>query len=201
MAFGARTNTQRPGSRVGGAGGGALDGGGGAPSDPVEVARSIGLNLLSMAPKSRAQLTDAMRARGVPDDAANQVLDRFTEVGLIDDVAFAGAWVSSRQSVRGLAPRALATELRRQGIAEPTIAGALAEVSDDDVEASARALIARRLSSTAGLPAETRIRRLTGFLNRKGYPGQLAFRVVREALEAEGTEVADLDDDMLSQES
>jgi regulatory protein len=163
----------------------------GAVADPVEFARTIGLNLLSAAPKSRAQLAEAMRAKGVPADAAVTVLDRFTEVGLIDDVAFAGAWVTSRQSVRGLAPRALATELRRKGIAEPTIADAIAEVSDDEVEAAARDLVARRLRSTAGLPAQTRIRRLTAFLNRKGYSGQLAFRVVRAALDAEGTDWPD----------
>jgi regulatory protein len=154
--------------------------------DPIEVARSIGLTMLTASPKSRAQLADAMRDRGVPDEAAVQVLDRFTEVGLIDDVAFAGAWVASRQSGRGLAPRALATELRRKGIADETIADAVALVPDEDVEAQARELIARRLASTARLPAPARIRRLTAFLNRKGYPSQLAFRVVREAIDAEG---------------
>jgi regulatory protein len=141
-------NSRRPGT--GGARGGSGFGGGHSAGgefgsgDPVERARSIGLNLLSNAPKSRAQLAEAMRSRGIPDDAAAGVLDRFTEVGLIDDVAFADAWVTSRQSHRGLAPRALATELRRKGIAEPTIADAIAEVSDDDVEASARELVERR---------------------------------------------------------
>jgi regulatory protein len=154
--------------------------------DPVEVARTIGLNLLTASPKSRAQLASAMRDRGVPDEAAVQVLDRFTEVGLIDDVAFADAWVTSRQSGRGLAPRALATELRSKGIADETIADAVAQVPEEDVEAQARDLIARRLRGTANLPTPARIRRLTAFLNRKGYPSQLAFRVVREALDAEG---------------
>lgn len=175
----------RAGASAGAAGEGAGPESDVATKDPVELARSIGLNLLAVAPKSRAQLADAMRARGVPTDAAEEVLDRFTEVGLIDDVAFAGAWVTSRQSARGLAPRVLATELRRKGIAELTIANAIADVSDDDVEAAARALVMRRLRSTAGLPVQTRIRRLTAFLNRKGYPGQLAFRVVRDALDLE----------------
>ncbi len=167
----------------------AGDSAGDFAEDPVEVARSIGLNLLSAAPKSRAQLAEAMRGRGVPDDAAAQVLDRFAEVGLIDDVAFAAAWVTSRQSVRRLAPRALATELRRKGIAEPTILDAVGQLTDDDVESAARELIARRIHGTAGLPTPARVRRLTAFLSRKGYGGQLAFRVVREALDNEGCDV------------
>ena len=44
------------------------------------------------------------------------MLDRFTEVGLIDDAAFARAWVSSRQAGRGLARRALSAELRAKGV-------------------------------------------------------------------------------------
>ena len=52
--------------------------------------------------------------------------------------------------------------------------------------AAARRLIDRKLESTRGLPPEQRTRRLAGLLARKGYPAGLAFRVIREALEAEG---------------
>ena len=113
-------------------------------ADPESVARSIGLNLLDAAPKTRAQLAEAMRKRGVPDDAANAVLDRFVEVGLVDDAAFANAWVTSRQSTRGLAPRALGNELRQRGVPDQLIADAVGRVDSDDVEATARDLVTRR---------------------------------------------------------
>ena len=71
--------------------------------DPESVARGICLRALTGAPKTRQQLADLLAARGVPDDAAEAVLDRFTEVGLIDDAAFARAWVSSRQESMTLA--------------------------------------------------------------------------------------------------
>lgn len=162
-------------------------------ADPTSVARSIGLDLLDAAPKTRAQLAEAMRKRGVPDDAANEVLERFEEVGLLDDAAFANAWVSSRQSGRGLAPRALSNELRRRGIAEPLIAEAVGTVDTDDVEAAARDLVTRRARSTAGLPNAVRMRRLVAMLNRKGYSGELAVRVVREVLAVDADEVADIE--------
>jgi len=57
--------------------------------DPEETARQICLRMLATAPKTRAQLAGALRRRGVPDDAATAVLDRFAEVGLIDDAGLA----------------------------------------------------------------------------------------------------------------
>jgi regulatory protein len=162
-------------------------------ADPTSVARSIGLDLLDAAPKTRAQLAEAMRKRGVPDDAANSVLDRFEEVGLVDDAAFANAWVTSRQAGRGLAPRALSNELRQRGIAEPLIAEAVGSVDSEDVEAAARDLVTRRARATAGMPTAVRMRRLVALLNRKGYSGELAVRVVREVLAVDAEELAEIE--------
>ncbi|MGH8889420.1 MAG: regulatory protein RecX [Acidothermaceae bacterium] len=159
------------------------------PADPASVARSIALNLLTAAPRTRAQLADAMRRRAVPDDVAAEVLDRFGEVGLIDDAAFAEAWVTSRQSGRGLAPRALANELRKRGVEEPVIAEAVSAVPRDDVESTARALVRRRTRAMTGLPTEVKVRRLAGMLARKGYPGDIAIRAVRDVLAEESVDV------------
>lgn len=159
-------------------------------ADPESVARSIALNLLTAAPRTRAQLAEAMAKRRVPDDVANRVLDRFEEVGLVDDAAFAAAWVSSRQANRGLAPRALATELRKKGVAEPVISEAVALVDRDDVESAARALVRRKARASVGLPTEARMRRLAGMLARKGYPSDIALRAVRDVLAEENIDVA-----------
>lgn len=159
----------------------------GPPADPEAVARAICLRLLTMAPKTRAQLADALRKRDVPEDAANAVLERFSEVGLIDDEAFAAAWVSSRHSGRGLARRALAQELRRRGVAEETVKDAVGQLDPDEEAETARRLVDRKLAATRGVEPQARMRRLVGMLARKGYSPGLAFRVVREAIEAEGS--------------
>jgi regulatory protein len=157
--------------------------------DPRALAREICLRLLTLAPRTRAQLADALRKRGIPDDAADDVLGRFTDVGLIDDAAFARAWVESRHHGRGLAGRALSAELRRRGVADEEIRDAVAELGPDAEVAAARRLVERRLASTSGHSPEVRTRRLAGMLARKGYPAGLAFRVIREAMEAEGVAV------------
>ncbi|WP_405006378.1 regulatory protein RecX [Kitasatospora purpeofusca] len=156
------------------------------PADPESRARDICLRLLTGAAKSRKQLGDALRKREIPDEVAEEVLTRLEEVGLIDDAAFARAWVESRHSVRGLSRRALAQELRTKGISGELAEQALAQLDHDDEAEAARALVDRRLRATRGLERQTRTRRLVGLLARRGYSEGLAFRVVRDALDAEG---------------
>ncbi|MEE1926592.1 recombination regulator RecX [Streptomyces sp. TRM 70351] len=162
-----------------------------APRDPVEQARAICLRLLTGTPRTRQQLADALRKRGIPDEAADEVLSRFEEVGLIDDASFADAWVESRHRGRGLARRALARELRTRGVESTVIDGALGQLDSAQEEETARALVERRLRTTRGLPPEKRLRRLAGMLARRGYPEGLALRVVRQALAEEGAEDAE----------
>jgi regulatory protein len=152
------------------------------------VARTILLRKLTAAPRTRAQLADDLRRRDVPDDVAERALDRFVEVGLIDDAAFATSWVTSRASSRGLSRSALRQELRRRGVADETVAAAVEQIADEDEMSAARALVHRRMrtsSAGAGLPADVRMRRLSGMLARKGYSSGVALQVVREALAEE----------------
>src|SRR5688500_6269481 len=171
--------------------------------DPESVARGICLRALTGAPKTRSQLADLLATRGVPDEASDAVLDRFTEVGLIDDAAFARAWVSSRQAGRGLARRALSAELRAKGVDSEVAADAVLAVDDDDERAAARRLVDRKVVAMRRLDRATATRRLMGMLARKGYNGGLAAAVVREALDADGAEMSevagfdDLDEDGL----
>ena len=171
--------------------------------DPESVARGICLRALTGAPKTRQQLADLLTTRGVPDDAAETVLDRFTEVGLIDDAAYARAWVSSRQAGRGLARRALSAELRAKGVDAEVVAEAVEAVDDEDEREAARRLVDRKVGAMRRLDRTTATRRLMGMLARKGYSGGLAAAVVREALDGAGAAdeaVAgfdDLDEDAL----
>jgi regulatory protein len=159
--------------------------------NPEARARQVCLTLLTLAPRTRAQLAGALRKRGVPDEVAEEVLGRFQDVGLIDDAAFARSWVESRHFSRGLAGRALSAELRQRGVAADEIRVAIDEQLSPDAEvAAARRLVERRITGTRGLPAEQRTRRLAGMLARKGYPPGLAYRVIREVLEAEGESAA-----------
>ncbi|GGQ76206.1 recombination regulator RecX [Streptomyces flaveolus] len=165
------------------------------PRDPVEQARAICLRLLTGTPRTRKQLADALRKREIPDEAAEEVLSRFEEVGLINDSAFADAWVESRHHGRGLARRALARELRTKGVDSTLIDAAVSQLDSEQEEETARDLVARKLRATRGLDRDKRLRRLAGMLARKGYPEGMALRVVRQALEEEGEDTEFLGDE------
>ncbi|MEU8792063.1 recombination regulator RecX [Streptomyces sp. NPDC048643] len=166
-----------------------------APRDPAEQARAICLRLLTGTARTRKQLADALRKREIPDEMADEVLSRFEEVGLINDSAFAEAWVESRHHGRGLARRALAQELRTKGVEPTLIDEAVGQLDSDQEEATARELVARKLRSTRGLDRDKRLRRLAGMLARKGYSQGMALRVVRQALEEEGEDTEGLADE------
>jgi regulatory protein len=160
-------------------------------ADPESVARKILLDQLTGQARSRKELSDKLARKNVPSDLAARLLDRFEEVGLVDDEAFAKAWIASRGSVRsgggkGLARRALAQELRRKGIDDETARDALDEIDPADEEAAARALVRRKLRSLSRVDDTTATRRLVGMLARKGYGSGLAFAVVRDELAAGG---------------
>ena len=157
--------------------------------DPESVARKILLDQLTGRARSRAELAKKLAQRDVPDDIATRLLNRFTEVGLIDDAAFARDWVEQRRSGRGLARRALAVELRRKGIDDETASAALDHAAADDPDAefeAARMLVRRKLRSVAGVEHHKAVQRLVGMLARKGHSPTVAYRVVREELEAVG---------------
>ena len=160
--------------------------------DQESVARAIALRLLTSSARSRSHLADAMARKDVPDDVAQRVLDRFTEVGLIDDAEYARMVVRTRHAERGLSRRAIAVELRRRGIDDELAGEALEQLDSDDEETAARELVRRKLRATSGLDAQTRARRTFAALGRKGYPPGLVSRLVREELAAVGA--ADADD-------
>jgi regulatory protein len=154
----------------------------GPEADPESVARKILLDQLTGQARTRQELADRLAKRHVPDEIATRLLDRFEEVGLVDDQAFARQWASSRQASKGLARRALAQELRRKGVADEIVRGALDELDPADEEAAARALVRRKLRTMSRLDETAKARRLVGMLARKGYPPGVAMSVVRAEL-------------------
>lgn len=158
----------------------------GPDADPESVARKILLDALTGQARSRRELRDKLRKKAVPDELAEHLLDRFTEVGLVDDAAFARSWVSHRQHSRGLARRALSQELQRKGVDRETAQAALDDLDPKQEEEAARTLVRKRLRSLHGVDHSTVTRRLAGMLARKGYPAGLAFAVVRDELEHAG---------------
>lgn len=175
------------------------------PSDPAEAAeqqeqlhesaRAIVLRQLTASAKSRRQLEDKLADKDIPEPVARAVLDRFEQVELVDDQAFAQSYVRQRAETRKLARPALRMELQRKGVDRDLVEQALAQRTDDDERADAVELARRKLPSGPALQAQLAdreakqklIRRMVSALARKGYAPGLAFEVVRDVLDDHGT--------------
>ena len=147
------------------------------------MARDTCLRLLAARPRTRAELEVALHGRGTPEDVAARVLDRFVELGWVDDAAYAEDWVQTRHRSRGLSRRALGAELHRKGVDPGTAESALAGLAPETEEETAFRLARRRAEATAHLDREVRVRRLTAALLRRGYPSGLAVRAVLAAVD------------------
>lgn len=160
--------------------------------EAVEKAREVVLKTLTAAQRSRRELEQSLARKGYPEDVVVQVLDRFDEVGLVDDATYAETIVRTRHAERGLARRGIAAELRRRGIDEDTAVEALDQLGPDDEREAGAKLATKLITRTRSLDRQVRVRRAVGSLARKGYAPGLAFELVREALTAEGEETGDL---------
>ena len=168
----------------GGAGSGRAGAGVDDPdADPEEVARGIVLRKLAVQARTRVELERALQGRDVPEEAAAAVLDRMTEVGLVDDVTFAHDWVASRQQRRHLSRTALRRELQTKGVERDVIDEALAEVGGADEHEAALDLARRRAATMGGLAREVAYRRLGGVLARRGFSSSITTRVLAEVLD------------------
>jgi regulatory protein len=184
-----RRGRRDPAAGGGGTGGRPGSGAGRGPGDGDEpglgeaAARQIALDALSRTAKTRGQLESLLGRKGVEQDAARTVLDRLEEVGLIDDEEYALTFVESRHRVQGKGSRALGSELRLRGVDDEIVGRALAGLDGEQEYATACRLASARYARMTGLPTQVAVRRLAGFLARKGYGGDVSARAVRHALE------------------
>jgi len=153
-------------------------------TDPESAVRSIVLRRLSSAPRTRSELAKDLSRRGADPAACERVLDRFEEVGLIDDASYARMWVESRHRGKALARSVLRQELRERGVDDELIIDALDQIDDDDELARARDFAERKARLRAGEDPVKAVNRLAGQLARKGYPPAMCFRVAKESLGA-----------------
>lgn len=154
--------------------------------DPYAAARDTCYRLLASRQRSVRELEDALRRKGIDEDTIADVLGKFERAGLVDDASFAESWARSRHAGSGLARDALLAELRQRGVDTEVAADAVSEIDDESEEQRARELVRKKLRGAgapeAGDESMKLRRRLVGMLARKGYPAELAYRVVREEL-------------------
>ena len=147
----------------------------GEKPSPTGTSIDAGLRYLAGRAHSRLELRRKLARKGFAPDEVEEALARLTELGYLDDAAFADALVRRRSASRG--PAAVAAELASKGIGREGVAAALAGF-DGEAQLTAAIGLVERLSG-AGRPAGYRemLDRVGPKLLRRGYSGS----VVREA--------------------
>ena len=152
-----------------------------------ELARALCLRLLTARARTRAELAGQLAKRGYPDDVSARVLDRLTDVGLVDDAGFAEQWVHSRRANAGKGKRALAAELHTKGVDNDVITSVLGGINPAEERGRAEQLVRARLRRENLSDADdARVsRRLVAMLARRGFSQTMAYEVVSAELAAE----------------
>ena len=150
--------------------------------EAADAAKQVLLRRLSHAPRTRKELAKDLKDKDISDEVANVALDRFEEVGLINDQALASNYVSSQHERKGLGKNALRQQLRAKGISDDVALEAISQISDDQEFQAAFALACKKIRSLQRDDAKTQLRKIVGVLARKGYSSNLAFRVDKEVI-------------------
>jgi len=143
--------------------------------DAFQKAYDRALNYLAYRPRSSAEVSRYLAGKRVPSQVGEEVLQRLSAAGLLDDLAFARYWVENRETFRPRGRRLLRQELRQKGVDYELIAEALGEV---DEEESAYQAALRQARKYAGLDDGLFRQRMHNFLRRRGF----SYEVVRETI-------------------
>lgn len=151
----------------------------------VQRAKNVLLHQLSRSMKTEHQLRQVLQKREIPDEVADAVILRFTEAQLIDDEAFARAFVAGRIACGGKSKSVLRRELRQKGVSDEISSRALADIDRDAEYELALGLAQKRARALSQYDHVVKQRRLQGFLLRRGFDGEIVRRAIASALTAE----------------
>jgi regulatory protein len=132
--------------------------------------------------KTEHQLRQILAKREIPTEIADSVIERFTEAQLIDDAAYAKAFVAGRLARGGKSRAVIRRELKQKGVSDDLANQAL-EGLDRETEAElALGLARKRLNTLSNYDREVKYRRLQGFLARRGFDSEIIRRTLSEVM-------------------
>ncbi|MEE9456450.1 MAG: regulatory protein RecX [bacterium] len=130
--------------------------------------------------RSRHELEQRLRRYGYDVAVVAGTVELLAAGGLVDDRAFAGAWVRDRVRLKPKGRRALRVELAAKGVAREDVEAALAENVDEGEEALAKRALAPRLETLRDKGERKGRAAAMSFLARRGFNADLARRLADE---------------------
>jgi regulatory protein len=153
-----------------------------ARAEEIRQAVDLALQFLGSRARSRAEVRRRLARKGYEEEVIDQVIDRLSQGGLIDDSQFTEAWVRARTTGRAMGPRRIAWELRRKGVDAETIRGAVERI-DEATELGLALMVGRqKAESMRGEPMQVARRKIAAALQRRGFSWEVTARVLETIL-------------------
>lgn len=142
-------------------------------SEEVEILKQIAdedklyalvLRYVALRMRSVWEVQTYLRQKQCPPALAENILNKLSNIGLLDDVVFAQAWIQNRKLLKPSSRRKILLELRTKHVSESVISQVLAEGAVDDRE-SLREVVAKKRRNTQYQDTA----KLTGYLARQGF--------------------------------
>lgn len=143
--------------------------------------------LLATRPRTESELRRRLSAAGLETGVVDDAMGRLTQLGLVDDEAFARQWVEERSRKSGKSSRALRSELRSKGVDGDVVEEAVETCRDGD-ERRAEEAAARWVHRVSGLPVAAQAQKIVAMLVRRGFDAEVARSATRAVLPPEGWE-------------
>jgi regulatory protein len=162
-----------------------------ARAEEIRQATDRALHLLGYRARSRTEVRRRLARKGYEEEVIDQVLDRLTQTGLIDDSQFTEAWVRARSTGRAMGPRRIAWELRQKGVDGEIVREAVGRIDETTELGLALKVGRQKAESVRGEPMHVARRKLAAALQRRGFSWEVTARVLEVVLtpgEEEGSE-------------
>ena len=134
--------------------------------DDYERAKESALTFIAYRPRSMSEVRRKLHDKAFDEATVDRVIQRLSELQLVDDEAFARYWMEQREAFRPRSQTALRQELAQKGVGREVVDEVLGELDEQD---SAVRAAERKAAQWANLPQEEFNQKVGAFLQRRGF--------------------------------
>lgn len=149
-------------------------------SGEIQDATRAALRRLALRDRTELEVRRLLQAKGFSEEAVNGALERLKAWGYLNDGRVALALAMDRVERSGWGPARVMQELARRGVDPMVASSVVAQVMEErDEEGLAEAAARRYMRAHPGVAGERGLRRLAGYLGRRGYSAEVIGRVIK----------------------